>query len=425
MSEETSGGSFPLPARRFASFQPRGPMPARFQRANARALTILALALAAFAPAVVRAADCPPAAQWLRLEAGTARPVSLQETIAHAAQQRVVLLGESHDSAEHHRWQLHVLAALHARQPAIALGLEMFPRRLQPVLDAWTAGRMTESEFLERSEWDEVWGMDAALYLPLFHYARMHRIPMLALNVERSLVRDVGARGWETIPADRREGVADPAPPAPAYLSALYEAFVAHGPQGTQQTDAPSETQLQDPKFLRFVQSMQVWDRAMAQGIAEHLARTDTRIVVGIMGTGHLREGFGVPHQLRALGIQDSVVLLPWEAGERCEPPTSTAADYLFGVSAEAPEASRPKLGIMLDDADNGVVVRKVVEGSIAQQAGLRDGDVVTRIAGQPVGRSRDVSAAVLRTAPGTWLPLSVRRGEQTVELVARFPAQP
>jgi len=391
------------------------------RRAFARALTSLALVLA---PVAALGADCPQPAQWLRLEAGSPRPVTLQDAIADAARQRVVLLGESHDNAEHHRWQLHVLAALHAKQPALALGLEMFPRRLQPVLDAWSAGTLTETEFLERSEWDEVWGIDAALYMPLFHYARMHRIPMLALNVDRALVRAIGSEGWEAIPAQRREGVGDPAPADPAYLNTLYEAFVAHGPAQAQQAP-PTAAELRDPKFVRFVQSMQVWDRAMAQGISERLARGDTKLVVGIMGSGHLRDGFGVPHQLRALGVNDSVAMLPWESGAQCEVPARAVADYLFGVVSESAPTPRPRLGVMLDESETGTLVREVVKGSIAEQAGVRSGDVVTAIAGRPVKAMKDVISAVQRQAPGTWLPLSVRRGEGTLELVARFPPQP
>src|SRR6476661_7162271 len=49
----------------------------------------------------------------------------------------VVLLGESHTDVEHHRWQLHTLAALHGRGGNIVIGFEAFPRRLQPVLDEW------------------------------------------------------------------------------------------------------------------------------------------------------------------------------------------------------------------------------------------------------------------------------------------------
>ena len=51
-----------------------------------------------------------------------------------AAEKRVVLLGETHDIAEIHRWQLHVTAFLHMLRPQMAVGFEMFPLRVQPVL---------------------------------------------------------------------------------------------------------------------------------------------------------------------------------------------------------------------------------------------------------------------------------------------------
>jgi uncharacterized iron-regulated protein len=63
------------------------------------------------------------------------------------------------------------------------LGLEMFPRRAQPVLDRWVAGELTEAELLTQTEWSKVWGFDPSLYLPLFEFARMNRVPMVALNV--------------------------------------------------------------------------------------------------------------------------------------------------------------------------------------------------------------------------------------------------
>jgi len=33
-----------------------------------------------------------------------------------------------------------------------------------------------------------------------------------------------------------------------------------------------------------------------------------------------------------------------------------------------------------------------------------------------------EVAAAVMRQAPGTWLPLKIRRGSRTLEFVAKFP---
>jgi S1-C subfamily serine protease len=99
----------------------------------------------------------------------------------------------------------------------------------------------------------------------------------------------------------------------------------------------------------------------------------------------------------------------------------------VFGLEAPAPapQSERPRLGIVLDQNVQGVAVREVVKGSIAEQAGLRAGDVLTQVAGRSVGETADVVAAVQRQAPGTWLPMTVKRGEQLVELVARFPPMP
>jgi uncharacterized iron-regulated protein len=338
------------------------------------------------------------------------------------ARRSVVLLGESHDNPEHHRWQLHTLAALHALQPNLVLGFEMFPRRVQNALDQWVAGELTVEEFLKRSDWRRVWGFDAELYLPIFHYARMHRVPMIALNVERSLVARVGDAGWASIPASEREGVTDPALPSAQYRERLYESYQEHLPK-----DHPArkraEPDYTDPYYLRFVESMQVWDRAMAQAIAQQRGGANPPLVVGMMGSGHLQSGFGVPHQLRDLGIAHADVLLPWEADDDCSALTAGIADAVFGVAAVAPIAvERPRLGVMLDDSDAGVVIRDVVKDSVADQAGARSGDVVVTVAGVPARNASDVIDAVRRQAPGTWLPITVKRGAESVELVARFP---
>jgi hypothetical protein len=43
-------------------------------------------------------------------------------------------------------------------------------------------------------------------------------------------------------------------------------------------------------------------------------------------------------------------------------------------------------------------------------------------MAGLPVKQTSEVSETVQRQAPGTWLPLKVRRGDETVETIAKFP---
>lgn len=347
--------------------------------------------------------------------------------LAGLARQQVVLLGETHDDAEHHRWQLHTIAGLHALRPDIVLGFEMFPRRAQSVLDEWVAGRLSDAEFLTRAEWRQFWGYDAALYLPIFQFARMNRIPMQALNVERGLVSRVGDKGWAAIPAAEREGVTDPAAATREYAVRLYGSYLEHrtseGHRAAQPKE-PAESDLADPAFRRFVEAMQVWDRAMAQGIAERLQGSRPPLVVAIMGSGHLRDGFGVPQQLRDLGVTRVAVALPWGSSDGCADVRPAAADVVFGIEdrSQPSRADRPRLGISIDSTTAGVLVRSVVPGSIAEEAGVRAEDVIVRIAGQPAAAAADVVEAVQRQAPGTWLPITVKRSKETLEIVARFP---
>jgi uncharacterized iron-regulated protein len=394
---------------------------------RSRALIVVLAGLCQIAPAAqAGGSTCAPSGHWVRLGVDGARPVATDRYLAELARKRVILLGENHDSAEHHRWQLQTVSALHALNPDLVLGFEMFPRRTQPVLDDWVAGKLTEAELLTRSEWNKVWGFDPQLYLPVFHFARMNRVPMVALNIDRALVRRIGEQGWSAIPPAAREGIDDPAPPSEAYLAALYDSWLEHLPENHPMRRPAAARDTSAAEFTRFVDSMQAWDRAMAQGIASRLKGPGT-LVVALMGSGHVRDGHGVPHQLRALGVGDIVSLLPWDARNACDELQAGLADAVFGVDAPAPapQPERPRLGIVLDQGAQGVAVREVVKDSIAERAGVRAGDVLTQVAGRAVGETADVVAAVQRQAPGTWLPMTVKRGSQVVELVARFPPTP
>ena len=334
-----------------------------------------------------------------------------------------MLLGESHDSHEHHRWQLQTLAALHARHPDLVIALEMLPRRAQRALDRWVSGELDEAQFLQESGWREAWGFDAALYLPIFHFARMNRIPLVAVNVDRGVMRAVAEQGLAAVPPAGREGVGDPAPALPAYEQMLFESWRDHLPPG----EGHGARGRNDPEFRRFLESQLLWDRAMAQGIAEAAARHPRAVVAALMGRGHVVHGWGVPQQLLALGRPAPLTLLPFDRQDDCATLADGLADAVFGVAAPAPAAvpSRPRLGVTLEPAAGGVRIAEVASGSIAERAGLRKGDLILAIAGRRAGRAADVAGAVVRQAPGTWLPIEVQRGGRRLEIVARFPPAP
>jgi hypothetical protein len=262
--------------------------------------------------------------------------------------------------------------------------------------------------------------MDPVLYMPLFHFARMNRIPMVALNVERSLTRAVREKGFDAVPESQREGVTRPAPPSTAYVDYLYPVFVEHETNPGDKKEKPARD---SADFRRFLESQTLWDRAMAQGLAEALARRPGTLAIGIMGRDHVARGYGVPHQLAALGVRDAAVLLPWDQDGECDGLVAGLADAVFGVAAVAAASSqRPRLGVRIEPAEGGVRIAAVEAKGIAEAAGLRAGDVIVEIAGRAAKQTGDVVEVIGRQAPGTWLPLRVKRDGALVDIVARFP---
>lgn len=270
------------------------------------------------------------AGQWH--DPATGARLTHTDVMAGAARQRVVLLGETHDRFDIHRWQLHVCAGLHALREDIAVGFEMFPRRVQPVLDRWVAGELTVAAFLERAEWQTVWRFDPALYLPLFEFCRQLRLPMLALNCERSLVTRVGQEGWAAIPEAELDGLTPARPATDAYRSYLFE--LTGGSRPNRDATSPD-----DPRFDRFVRAQQTWDRAFACNIACIAQAAEAPLVIGIIGRGHLEYGHGTPFQLADLGIDATSILLPTDADT---PAPGSIANAVFRLPGPPEHASAP-----------------------------------------------------------------------------------
>jgi S1-C subfamily serine protease len=145
---------------------------------------------------------------------------------------------------------------------------------------------------------------------------------------------------------------------------------------------------------------------------------------VGVLGAGHVTDRFGVPRQLEALGVQDVAVLLPWEHAEDCEALRADVADAVFGLDA-TPEAPgrKPRLGVRISRDEGGVRVLEVMQDSVAAAARIEKDDVIFEAAGSAVAETGDLIAVVQRQAPGTWLPLKLRRAGESLEIIAKFPS--
>src|SRR5690606_8109422 len=91
----------------------------------------------------------------------------------------------------------------------MALGMEMFQRPFQGVLDDFAAGRIDEAALLARAGWKERWGYDFGLYRPMVTLAVERGMALLGLNVSKELRKKYARGGMEGLTPDERSRMPD------------------------------------------------------------------------------------------------------------------------------------------------------------------------------------------------------------------------
>ena len=174
------------------------------------------------------------------------------------AGKRVVYVGETHNAYQDHLVQLDLLKQFHQKHPDLAIGAEWFQTPYQSHLDDYIAGRISEKEMLQGTEYFTRWRFDYRLYRPIMNYARKHAIPVIALNAPAELIRTVSSKGLDDLP----------------------ENFKAQLPSSYDFSNKAYEDELQlvykmhperDRNFKWFYESQLTWDETMADSVADYL----------------------------------------------------------------------------------------------------------------------------------------------------------
>lgn len=265
--------------------------------------------------------QCVPDGQWLTPQNGNI--LTDQEYLSKLPKDSIVLLGEHHANHSHHVWQLSVIKKLYEQQQDMMLGMEMFPRRVQPILDRWIRGEISKTDFYQQVEWDNIWAFNFDDYYPILKFAQANKIPLLALNVDKELLQTVREVGWHKIPEEQRQGITDPARPSREYAKQLAVSFKKHSPQ-TRSLDKIG--------FKHFVQKQLLWDRAMAEALAKAQKQNPGQLIVGMMGSWHIIDKHGVPYQLEDLDAGKTITLVPWDNNLDCNSINKRFADAIYGT---------------------------------------------------------------------------------------------
>jgi uncharacterized iron-regulated protein len=205
--------------------------------------------------------------------------------VAELSRADVVFIGEQHDDPGTHRLEIAILEGIARRRSNVIVAVEMFERDVQPHLDDYLAGKISEQEFLKNSR---PWPRYATDYKPLIEFAKAKGWKVIAGNVPRRYASQVGKSGLsaaEKLPEAERGFLAKQfACPPDEYFKRFTEAMGGHPGDSK---DAPKMPQMDAALIERMYQAQCVKDETMAESIALAAQATPNALVIHYNGAFH------------------------------------------------------------------------------------------------------------------------------------------
>lgn len=322
---------------------------------------------------------------------------TFQDMMKKASAYKVIFAGESHNEYSHHANQLAVIEYLNNSKKKTAIAMEMVQYEYLNVVNDFVKGRITEKEMLDGIDYYNNWSFDYSLYAPIFRYARDNNIDIIPLNIERDITSKVFQGQIDNLTEEQALSL----PGRMKVMNNKYEdkiksVFDMHaGSTG---------------KFTDFFLAQNIWDEIMAKHLADYRkANPDTSIVV-ICGNGHAGKYSGIPLRYKRITGEDSFVIMQ---GEYINQEGNNADVYIY--PEEIKSKGTPKIGvaISIDDEKNGIVkVESVTKKSPAEQAGIKNGDIILKCGYHDIRNIGNLKYALYEKGYNNILECEIKRGK-------------
>jgi len=280
---------------------------------------------------------------------------------------KVVYVGEQHDDYGHHRVQLEVIRSLYDRGVKISVGMEMFQRPFQPVIDSYMKGEISEREFLKDSEYFDRWSYNYGFYRPIIQFCKENFIPLVALNMKKEISRKVAKVGIDGLSPEEKELLPDEIDRSNSiYEARLNEIYAMHARGAVD-------------GFNNFFSSQLIWDETMSETAYKFLKDNPERHMVVLAGVGHIMYGDGIPDRVARRGGWDQSLII--NAGS-IDISDNDIGDYIL-FPEKIKEPFSYKAGVALKALESGgLLVEKIFDGTPAETAEMKKGDVVLTVNG-------------------------------------------
>jgi uncharacterized iron-regulated protein len=321
---------------------------------------VLILALPTYAQdAILGVEDTAYVAGAYRVFTGAGEPASIDDIIAEMGRHEVVFVGETHDDPTGHMLEALLLERAYGTYGApgsndgaprpLALSLEFFQRDVQPILDEYLAGLITEKSFRSDSR---PWPRYETDYRPLIEFSKEQALPVIAANAPRRYATRVTMYGRESLDDLSPEALASLAPlpygqPSEAYrdqwIQVIMEVMEEEGTKcglpipESKEGEAPVQAPAPVGSHAAMgnqLHSQVLWDATMAHSISKFLAHQPDALVLHLVGGFHVARGTGTPEQLEAYrpGTSRMIIMLrPVENIDAFEPaPNGQWGDFVI-----------------------------------------------------------------------------------------------
>lgn len=211
--------------------------------------------------------------------------IYMPQLVGNLKDKMVVMVGEVHNQYEQHLAQFAILKQLHQHNDNIAISVEWVQKKYQPILDAYLSDEISLESFMEQSNYDEHWGYDIRMFMPIFEYAKRHQIAIYAIDSPKELQRKIYYDGIDGLSQEDRQYL-------PKNLVELSKA------QQTELDLAMRVHKVSDEKVKNLVKAHQVRDSALTENllIAMNEGRHSQMLVFA--GVNHVLSKRGISHIL-------------------------------------------------------------------------------------------------------------------------------
>lgn len=214
------------------------------------------------------------------------KSISIEDIVADMDHADVLFFGEDHNDSVGHYLEAELLKKLHSKYLLkVVLSLEMFYTDVQPEIDEYLAGLISEKNFVKESR---AWG-NYKDYRPLIEYAKQNGLKVIAANAATrysNAVTTGGLKVLENFPKTSFNFL----PPLPIdtargrYYEKFTETLGGHS-MGT----------------MKIYQTQNLWDATMAWSINKFIKANKAIKVLQLNGRFHSDEKLGIPAKLKQL----------------------------------------------------------------------------------------------------------------------------